>query len=180
MRIIQKADIVGARIVEIYEACELSSESDYESSVIYFTVDRGFTFTTPYAGQAWITIELPANAKRCADEVVSDAFAVKHGWFGLMWFVRLPSTTIDTVKQIKLRRIAGVYCRKFDRSLGFQYPDDGIIVFDDGSQASNMVAAPNGTGGAGLYFFANDSGRCTPLDQLVDYFTIPLEDENTF
>src|SRR6185503_7278666 len=173
MRDIQKADITGARIVDIHETCELS-EGWLDCRQIYFTVDRGFTFTTPFAGTRWTTVELPQNATRLPDEFVSDAFAVKRGWFGHLLFSRLPSTKVDTVRQIKQRRISGVYCSAFDQELGFHEPQEGTIVFDDGSQASNNVVAPHGTGAAGLYFFPGGSDRCTPPDQLVDYFTIPL------
>jgi hypothetical protein len=174
MRDIQKADIIGARIVDIHEAYKLSA-GGLDMRQIYFTVDRGFTFITPIAGLRWTSVELPNNAKRLPDEFVNDKFAVKRGWFERWRFTRLSSTKVDTVGQIKQLRISGVYCAPFDEKLGFHYPDDGIIIFDDGSQASNTVVAPHGTGGAGLYFFSAESGRCTPLEQLVDYFTIPLE-----
>jgi hypothetical protein len=175
MRSINKADIVGARIVDIHDTYELL-EGGCDCRVVYFTVDRGFTFVTPTAGSPWTTVDLPASAKRLDDEIVSDAFAVKRGWFGRKRFIRLASTTIDTVKQVKQRLIAGVYCGPFDKSLGFHYPDDGTIVFDDGSRASNTRIAPHGTGAVGLYFHKG-SDRCTPVEQLVDYFTIPVEDD---
>jgi hypothetical protein len=175
MRKINKSDIVGALIIDIHETYELL-DGGLDCRTIYFTVDRGFTFETPTAGSPWTSVDLPASAKRLDDEVVSEAFAVKRGWLGGERVVRLPSTTDDTVRQIKQRRIAGVYCEPFDERLGFHYPDDGIIVFDDGSRASNTRVSPHGTGAAGLYFHAG-SERCTPVDQLVDYFTIPLEEE---
>lgn len=173
MRSIKKADIVGARILDIHETYELL-EGGCDCRVAYFTVDRGFTFVTPTAGSPWTSVDLPASAKRLDDEVVSDDFAVKRGWFGRKRFVRRPSTTDDTVRQIKQRLIAGVYCGPFEERLGFHHPDDGIIVFDDGSQASNTRVAPHGTGAAGLYYHKG-SKRCTPVAQLVDYFTIPLK-----
>ena len=171
-RSISKADIVGARVVEIHETYELL-DGGLDCRTIYFTVDRGFTFVAPVAGMAWTSVELPKDAKRLEDEVVIEGFEVKRGWFGLTRFVRLPSTTNDTVKQIKQRTIAGVYCEPFDEELGCHYPGDGIIVFDDGAQASNTVVAPQGTGSAGLYFFTRE--KCTPIAELVDYFTIPIE-----
>jgi len=152
MRDIQKSDIVGARIIDIRETYELT-DGGLDNRQIYFTVDRGFTFITPIAGLRWTTVELPDNAKRLPDESVSEQFAVKRGWFGRPRWKRLPSTKVDTIGQIKQRRISGVYCSPFDEKLGFHYPDDGIIVFDDGAQASNTIVAPHGTGGAGLYFF---------------------------
>jgi hypothetical protein len=176
MHCIQKEDIIGARIVDIHETYELSDGCD--TQVIYFTVNRGFTFVTPIAGIKWTTIELPPNAKRLLDESVSDHFAVKRRWFGGMRLTRLPSIRDDRVKQIKQRLISGVYCGPFNKSLNFYYPDDGTIVFDDGSQASNTVVAPHGAGGAGLYFFPAGSEQCAPLDRMIDYFTIPLEKES--
>ena len=173
MRDILKADIAGARIVDIHQTYE-ATEGGNESRQIYFTVDRGFTFIIPMAGMRWTTVELPGDAKRLPDEFVSHALAIKLGWFKRLF--RPSSTKVDTVKQIKQRLISGVYCGRFDEKLGFHYPDDGTIVFDDGSQASNTVVAPHGTGAAGLYFFPGGSDRCTPLERLVDYFTIPLED----
>ena len=172
MRSISKADIEGARIVDIHETYELL-DGGLDCRTIYFTVDRCFTFVAPFAGMEWNSVELPKNAKRLEDEVVIPGFAVKRGWFGWQRFVPLPSTTNDTVKQIKQRTIAGVYCAPFDEELGFHYPGDGIIVFDDGSQASNTVVAPHGTGAAGLYFFTGE--KCTPLAELVNFFTIPIE-----
>ena len=49
MRRILKEDIVGARIVNIHQTYELL-EGGCDCRVIYFTVDRGFTFETPSAG----------------------------------------------------------------------------------------------------------------------------------
>ena len=174
MRDIQKSDIIGARIVDIHETYEVN-DGGLDCRQIYFTADRGFTFMTPTAGIRWTSLELPKHAKRLPDELENHELSVKRGWFGRLRFTRLPSTKVDIVGQIKKRRISGVYCGLFDEKLGFHYPDEGTIVFDDGSQASNTVVAPHGTGGAGLYFFPADSGRCTPLGRLVDYFNIPLE-----
>ena len=170
---ISKADIVGARVVEIHETYELL-DGGLDCCTIYFTVDRGFTFAAPFAGMPWNTEELPKNAKRMEDEVVIEEFEVQRGWFGLTRFVPLPSTTNDTVRQIKRRTIAGVYCARFDEKLGYHYPPDGIIVFDDGAQASNTVVSPHGTGAAGLYF--RPASKSAPLEELVDFFTIPIEE----
>jgi hypothetical protein len=176
MREIRKADIVGARIVDIHETYELT-DGGLDCRQIYFTADRGFTFLMPWAGVRWTTIELPQNAARLPDEVVSDQFSVTAGWLGRLRFSRLPSTRNDIVRQIKQRLISGVYCGLFDEELGFHYPGDGTIVFDDGSQASNTVVAPHGTGSAGLYFSPAGANHSTPVERLVDYFTIPVADE---
>ena len=175
-RIILKAEIVGARIVDIHETYELL-EGGCACRVIYFTVDRGFTFTTPTAGYPWTTVHLPPIAKRLEDEIEIESYAVKRGLLGRMKFNKAPSTTSDAVKQIKRRVIAGVYCGLFDSKLGFHYPDGGTIVFEDGSQASNNTVSPHGTGAAGLYFH-KASEISKPASQLVDYFCIPLEEDN--
>ena len=171
MRAIKKTDVVGARIVDIHETSEPSEGLD--NRVIYFTVDRGFTFITPFAGQPWYTVEVPTEAARLEDVIVQPVFAVKKGWSGRMRFKPLPPETSDIVRQIKQKVVAGVYCGPFDQTLDFYHPDDGTIVFEDGSQASNNMVAPQGTGGAGLCF-RTDSLHCTPLDQMVDYFSIPV------
>lgn len=178
MREIRKSDIVGARVVAIHEAYELS-EDGVDCRQIYFTVDRGFIFTIPNAGYPFGSVELPGNADLLPDEFKGEEYLVKRGWFGRLRFSQTPSSKIDIVGQIKQRRISGIYCGLFDKELGFHYPYAGTILFDDGSQASNNVFAPHGTGAAGLYFFRADSGRCTPLDQLVDYFSIPLDKPDT-
>jgi hypothetical protein len=173
---IAKEDIVGARIVDIHSTFE--RENDLDVHVIYFTVDRGFTFTLPHAGFPWDSVEVPPNAKRREDEVVVESFAVKRGWFGFTRFVREPSSIDDRIKQIKQPLIAGVHCGPFDKELGFYYPGEGTIFFDDGSRASNTIVAPSGTGAAGLHYYK--PSECTePLDQLVDYFTIPLESDSS-
>ena len=175
-RRIQKTDIVGARVVDIHATGEL--ENGLDVCVIYFTVDRGFSFTLPNAGRPWDSVEVPPSAKRMEDEVVIESFAVKRGWFGFTRFVREPSSIDDRIKQIKRRLIAGVYCEPFDTELEFYEPGTSSIVFDDGSRASNTIVAPSGTGAAGLHYYK--PSECTgPLDQLVDYFTIPLESDSS-
>ena len=87
--------------------------------------------------------------------------------------VEEPSTVDDTVRQIKARRIEGVYCGAYDEALKFHYPPDGVIVFEDGSQVDNNMAAPHGTGAAGLYF--HESEDAPSLSDMVDYFSIPID-----
>ena len=174
MRDIQRADITGARIVSLHETYELL-QGGLDCRQIYFTVDRGFTFLLPYAGRRWAPTEVPSSGKRLpCDQALA---AILKRFRGPRPH-REPTSTSEIVWLIKQRRIAGVYCAPFDKELGFHYPDDGTIVFDDGSQLSNTVVAPHGTGAARLYFFLSGSVRCTPEAQLVDYFTIPLENEN--
>lgn len=163
--------IKGALIVEIHETYELSDDG-LDTRVIYFTTDRDFTFTTPFAGVQWETCKVPEKAKKLEDEVVSYSFKVVRRFFGMLRFVEDPSTVIDTVKRIKTRRIAGVYCGAYDESLEFHYPPDGVIVFEDGSQAANNMVAPHGTGAAGLYF--HEAEYAPDVSDLVDYFTIPI------
>ena len=172
MRILQKSDIIGARIVDIHECCELL-HGDLDYSLIYFTVDRGFSFVTPNAGFLWHAVEVPGNAKHLMDEVTIESFAVRRSWFGGTRFIREPNTCDDTVKQMKRRLIVGVYCASIDPDLGFRYPEEGRIVFDDGSQAFNTRVAPHGTGAAGLHYHTN-SEHYTSLDELDDFFAIPV------
>ena len=40
-------------------------------------------------------------------------------------------------------------------------------------QISNFRGAPHGTGGAGLFVVPSPEG--VPMDELVDFFTIPLD-----
>jgi hypothetical protein len=173
MRDIQKPDIIGARIVDFHEKYELLDQG-LDCRQIFFSVDRGFTFVTPTAGIRWTTVALPEGSKRLPDDYALVDLSAKRDWFAFLRFGR-PSAKVATIGRIKQHRISGIYCGPFDEKLGFHYPDDGIIVFDDGSQASNNVVAPHGTGAAGLYLSSADSGRCTPLEQLVDYFSIPVE-----
>jgi hypothetical protein len=159
--------------VDIHETYEIRESLD--EVVVYFTVDRDFTFTLPFAGEAWATSELPPKAKRLPDAYVEEAFAVKHGWFGRMRFSPLPSKKIDIVGQIKQRIIRGVYCGPFDKGRDFYYPPEGKLLFEDGAQAWNGTVSPHGTGGAGLYFFPAGSPHCSRVEEMVDYFTIPVE-----
>lgn len=163
--------IVGSRIVDLHETYELSDDG-LDIRIIYFTTNRGFTFQTPFAGDPWQTCEVPNKAEQLEDEVIRCSYKVVRSFWRLQRFVREPSTVIDTVKQIKARRISGVYCGAYDKSLKLHYPQDGVIVFEDGSQASNNMVAPHGTGAAGLYF--HESTDAPELTDMVDYFTIPL------
>jgi hypothetical protein len=144
---IRKEHVVGARIVDIHEAYE-SLDEGLECRTIYFTVDRGFTFTTPFAGVRWMTANLPANAKRLKNEIVE-------------------------VKQIQQRVIAGVYCAKLDEKSIIQEPQEGILVFDDGSQVANTAVAQQGAGSARLFYASKGSETYRPVEQLVDYFRTP-------
>lgn len=163
--------IEGAKIVDLHETYELSDDG-LDTRIIYFTTDRGFTFTVPFAGALWETCEVPEGAEQLEDEVVSYSCKVVRRFLRKPRFVEEPSTVIDTVRQIKTRKIASVYCGAYDESLEFHYPPDGVIVFEDGGQAANNMVAPHGTGAAGLYF--HESGESPDLTGMVDYFTIPL------
>lgn len=46
-----------------------------------------------------------------------------------MRFIPEASTKIDTIKRIKQRTIAGVYCHKMDEELGFHEPYGALLVF---------------------------------------------------
>lgn len=164
--------IKGAQIVDVHETYELSDDG-LDTRIIYFTTDRDFTFTTPFAGALWETCEVPEEAEQLEDEFISYSYKVVRRFLRKPRFVEEPSTVIDTVKQIKARRIAAVYCGAYDESLEIHYPPDGVIVFEDGSQAANNMVAPHGTGAAGLYF--HESEEVPDVSDMVDYFTIPLD-----
>jgi hypothetical protein len=85
------------------------------------------------------------------------------------------ATIIDRVKRIRSKRIAGAYLAAYDQSLGYHYPPDGVIVFEDGSQAESNMVAPHGTGAAGPCF--HEPGTASDVSVMVDYFTIPLEQQ---
>ncbi len=164
--------VEGSRIVSLHETYELSDDG-LDTRIIYFTTDRDFTFTTPFAGASWEKSEVPKEAEELEDEVVSFSCKVIRRFLRKPRFVEEPSTINDTVKRIKSRKIAGVYCGAYNDELEFHDPPDGVIVFQDGSQASNNMVAPHGTGAAGLCF--RESEGATDLVGMVDYFTIPIE-----
>ena len=166
--------VEGAQIVSIHETYELSDDG-LDTRIIYFTTDRNFAFTTPFAGAPWETCEVPQDAEELEDEVLSFSYKVVRRFFRKPHFEEQPSTISDTVKRIKSRKIAGVYCGAYDDNLEFYDPPDGVIVFEDGSQASNNMVAPHGTGAAGLYF--RESEGTPDLAGMVDYFTIPINQQ---
>jgi hypothetical protein len=176
MQLIQKPDIVGARIVAVHETNELT-EGGLDSRICYFTVDRGFTFTTPFAGEAWHAVEVPEQAKLLSDYNVYHAGASSSGWLGLKRLFARSGDFTDILPLIKKQPIRGVYCGLFDSELGFHHPSEGTIVFEDGAQLANNMVAPHGTGAAGLYYAAADSAQKTPDQQLVDFFSIPLDND---
>jgi hypothetical protein len=145
----------------------------YDCTVIYFTVDRGFSFTMPVPGDRWRTTDVPHAAERLHDEYDSPSFKIEGSWPS-MGFIPEASTKIDTIKRIKQRTIAGAYCRKMDEELGFHEPDDALLVFDDGSQAYCVTVAPHGTGATGLHYLTESDRLLKPGD-LVDFFEVPLE-----
>lgn len=191
MRIIQKADIVGARIIDIHYT---------SGDVYYFTVDRGFTFNVPFAGQLWKSVEVPVGAVRCEDEKEIVSYRVAHTAESLKrepgppligiegppsMFSRInetlrkrgarlvkESSRIDaTIKQIKLRQIAGVYCGKYREELDYS-SQDAEIVFDDGAILGTTFS-PFG----GSFYFEEQSKHGKNLEELTDFFTIPLDEE---
>ena len=172
---ITKEMILGARIVDLHKTfVTVNGLNEYS---VYFTVDRGFTFRTPCAGQPWETCTVPPEAEQLKDYIVR-SFKYERRWWGGVRRVEDPSTVIDFVQRIKGRSIAGVYCGAFDPSVGGHHPWDGSLVLDDGSQVSNNVVAPQGTSRGGLYYFLGGSDQCKPTDRMTDYFTIPLEEDS--
>ena len=98
----------------------------------------------PWPGNVWETVEIPASAERLGDEFL---------------------------KQFTQRTIAGVYCPKMDVQI--YSPDDALLVFDDGSQATCITVLPQGLGMTGLHYRTHRS-QLMKLANLVDLFTVPF------
>src|SRR5262245_5507758 len=107
MRVVQKSEIIGARIVDIHATSELH-DGWLDHRIIYFTVDRGFTCNLPMAGFLWITAEVPTNAEQLQDVDLGDMAEVKPRWFGWLLSQFWRTGRSDAVKRIKARHIAGV------------------------------------------------------------------------
>jgi hypothetical protein len=163
-----QTDIVGARITAIHSTFEVG-----DCTIVYFTVDRGFSFSMPVPGCEWQTCEIPYSAEAWADEIVSESYKVEGSWPSMRFIPEAP-TTIDIVKRIKQRTIVGVYCRRMDERLGFYDPDDSLLLFDDGSQASCITVAPHGTGQSGLHY-RTDVDQLPKVAELVDFYSVPLD-----
>jgi hypothetical protein len=173
MRLITKFEIIGSRITEVHATFEDLNGCD--CSTIFFTVDRGFSFALPEPGHPWKTAELPPSAERLSDQSSSESYKVEGSWPS-MQFIPESSSVVDIIKRIKQRRIAGVFCQKMDQDLGFYEPDASLLLFDDGSQAFCVTVAPHGTGGTGLFYRTVDD--LLKLDDLVDFFQVPLEPDD--
>ena len=148
---IRKSAIIGSRIVEIFYTYKTTAEG-LDECLMYFTVDRGFSFLMPFAGAQWETSEIPFGAK---------PFVSPTGWLGRF----RKSREREILDHIKRRMIASV--------LGdLECPDQTVIVFDDESRISNTMVAPHGTGSAGL-FYTRRSEQTTSIDHMKDIFEIP-------
>lgn len=169
MRQIERSDIAGARIVAVHEIYELVDQW-LDSTQTFFTTDRGVSFTLPNPGFPWHTTDVPANAELLPNEVVSPSFEIKQGWF-FRKIVPGPTRIIDVVKRMKQQTIAGVYFRREEGIIA----DGALMVFKDGSQASSMLMAPNGTGATGLTYRSNPPNGID-FSELVDYFDVPLKE----
>lgn len=152
MTAIRKSQIIGARIIEISYTYR-TTEDGLDECLMYFTVDRGFSFLMPFAGVQWESSEVPREAK-------------PFGQPRPEWLARLlKSREQGILDQIRMGTIAGV--------LGSpEYPDDTVIVLNDGAQVSNTMVAPHGTGAAGLYY-RRRSEQTASIDHLRDFFDIP-------
>lgn len=173
VREIRKADILGTRIVDVHYTWEI--EEGLDCVEYFFTLDRGFTIRTPWAGTRWLTCNVPGGARREEDVREVEGFDVRYGWFGLRWFVKRATEYDDTIRRLKACRISGVFCGKFNETYQSRYPDEaGTIVFDNGAQASNTIVAPHGTGHAGLWYVEPGSPHCKRLENMEDFFSIPV------
>lgn len=170
MQPIDKADIVGSRIAEIHATHENHDGCDFTS--IYFTNDRGITFTMPLPEHEWIQEKVPEDAEEVPDEYEEMYYAVQRCFLFWRKLVPTESRTIDLVKQMKSRKIEGVFCAKLDEELEFYEPDDVFIGFDDGSRAYCISVAPHGTGASGLHYIT-DSDISDEKGEVVDFFSLP-------
>jgi len=169
---ITKLDIVGARITDVRSKYEDLVDYECDCTTIYFTVDRGFSFTMPVPGYPWESCEIPSTAERLPDEYVTESYKVE----GPYWTRRVieEQKKFDAIKRIKQRTILGVYCPKMDEELGFYEPDAALLVFDDGSQASCATVAPKGLNATGLYY-RTDVSELPKIFDLIDFFEVPSE-----
>jgi len=153
MTAILKSEITGARIVEISYTYKIT-DTGLDECLMYFTVDRGFSFLMPFVGSQWETSEVPDDAK---------PFVRPSGWFGR--FRKNQERAI--LDQIRMGRISGVFG-------DIDHPDDTVIVLDDGSHISNTMVAPHGTGSAGIYYLRR-SEQTASIDHMKDIFEVPLD-----
>jgi hypothetical protein len=153
MRQITKPEIVGSRITDIHAIVEDFHGCD--CTTIYFTVDRGFSFTLPEPGYEWKTVEVPPTAERVPPS---------------LRYIADPPSFGDVIERLKQRRILGVFCRKIYE------PDASLLLFDDGSQVDCVTVAPHGTGATGLNYRTNVD-ELLKISELVDFFEVPLESE---
>jgi hypothetical protein len=168
-----KSDIVGARIFDIHADGDAADGLD--CAMIYFTVDRGFSFLLPTPGYPWNRSSIPAGAERLLDEYVIPETKVLDPTYPTQRFVLVSSTTVDDrVRRIKERTILGVYCRKLVGPNDFYEPDECFLVFDDGTRAYCVTVAPHGTGSAGLHY-RSDLCQLPKVTEFVDFFAVPLE-----
>lgn len=156
--------IIGSRIVEVYSTFEISDGLDV--CTYYFTSDRGFIFSMPWADQEWLCESLPDKAKREKDRETITSYDVKKTWWGGERFVRAPDEINDTIWRLKQPTIVGVYWN-YERS-------NSLVLMSDGFRLSYNSVAPHGTGGAGLYYQAPND-ELPPISKMTDYFQIPLE-----
>lgn len=161
---IQKADIIGARIVAVRTIDSETEDGLYHSDV-YFITDRGFSFCIPCPGYPWETVEVPPKAKPLPDEYFTGHRCWKKNF---PFYVK---ETVPVVGDIKPHAIAAVLCPSMDPCLGFHEPDTSIILLANGSQISVVSVAPHGIG-AGLIHVPKK--RAKPLEKLVDFFAVPL------
>lgn len=163
--------IIGARIVDVHLTTAITNGLD--CVVHYFTCDRGFTFTMPFAGKAWETEVVPKEAQRQDDKVTVESYAMKKTWLGGQRFVRETPRIDDTIFRLKRSEIVGVFCGSFNSEMGLYDPPEATLVMSDGFCLICNSVAPHGTGAAGLYYRSPDSDL-PPITEMVDFFTIPV------
>ena len=123
---ITRSDIVGARVVDVFEKHKLNEGLDF--TLTYYIVDRGFCFTIPFPGARWEMIALPRDVERVEGKMVDE---------------------------ICKRKIAGVCVSKPAES-GAKDPREVRVELDDGSWFYDLPVAPQGLGWTGARYFPPD------------------------
>jgi len=125
----------------------------------------------PEHGSVFFPATVPGDASEMPDVFEEPIFLVKRHWFWGTKFVRRQGKKIDIVKCIKDRVVVGIYCPPLDNDLGFYPPDSSFILFDDGTRAICVTAAPTGTSSSGLYYVDQEFDD---WPEIIDFFDIPL------
>lgn len=171
MRAIRQEEIVGARITRIHsKLIPLDSPDTLESNAIaiYFTVDRGFSFTLPSGRDALVTAEVPHDAKEEPDSHVVKEIDLGRRWFGRIKITPWPPEICDEIRQVKQKTIAGIFCLRDEMRLESGLASS-LIGFNDGSQAYTIGWSPDGIPD-GLFLLNRE--QAIPMAELLSVFEL--------